>query len=84
MAEAFYAKGMSWREPGSSTTMQAIAAPLAGDYPEPREWLSNSFVREGLRQVCNLTRAELVRRKIALTLERTPGPLCGMRADQFG
>ncbi len=37
---------------------QAIAAALAGDYPEAREWLNKPFVREGLRQVCILARAE--------------------------
>ena len=37
---------------------QAIATALAQDHPEAREWLSNPFVGDGLRQVCNLARAE--------------------------
>ena len=37
---------------------QALEAALQKDYPEAKEWLSNPFIRDGLRQVCDLARAE--------------------------
>ena len=37
---------------------QALEAALQKDYPEAKEWLSNPFIREGLRQVRDLARAE--------------------------
>jgi hypothetical protein len=37
---------------------QALEAALLEDYLEAHAWLSNPFIRDGLRQVCDLARAE--------------------------
>ena len=37
---------------------QAIEAALLEDYPEAQEWLRNAFIRDGLRNLCDLARAE--------------------------
>lgn len=43
---------------GDFADQQAIEAVLTKDYPEAQEWLSNSFIRDGLRQMCKLARTE--------------------------
>jgi hypothetical protein len=43
---------------GDFADEQAIEAVLARDDPAASEWLKSPFVREGLRQACDLARAE--------------------------
>ena len=43
---------------GDFADEQSIEAVLARDDPAASEWLKSPFVREGLRQVCDLARAE--------------------------
>jgi hypothetical protein len=43
---------------GDFADEQSIEAVLARDDPAASEWLKSSIVREGLRQVCDLARAE--------------------------
>jgi hypothetical protein len=48
---------------GDFADEQSIEAVLARDDPAASDWLKSPFVREGLRQACDLARAEQRRDK---------------------
>ena len=54
---------------------QSIEAVWARYDPAASEWLKSPIVREGLRQVCDLARAERREEKVALKLEPLPPAL---------
>ena len=56
----FLRKAFELARSGLLEDERAVKSALLKDYPEAELWLSNPFIRDGLRQVCELARAEAI------------------------